>query len=137
MNTVAGIMLDYHMTATQETFVVSNNERHPTDMAMLRGARLVTVSETEQGKRWAESRIKMMTGGDPITARFMRQDFFTYMPQFKLMMSGQHKPGLNSVNEAMRSRVNMLPFNIVIAREDRDTNLTDKLKAEWPAYWLG
>jgi len=138
MNTVAGIMLDYHMTATQETFVVSNNERHPTDMAMLRGARLVTVSETEQGKRWAESRIKMMTGGDPITARFMRQDFFTYMPQFKLMMSGQHKPGLNSVNEAMRSRVNMLPFNIVIAREDRDTNLTDKLKAEWPGIlaWM-
>ena len=45
---------------------------------MLRGARLVTAQETEEGRRWAESRIKALTGGDPITARFMRQDFFTY-----------------------------------------------------------
>ena len=51
---------------------------------MLRGARLVTAQETEEGRRWAESRIKALTGGDPITARFMRQDFFTYQPQFKL-----------------------------------------------------
>jgi hypothetical protein len=51
---------------------------------MLRSARLVTAQETEDGRRWAESRIKALTGGDPITARFMRQDFFTYRPQFKL-----------------------------------------------------
>jgi putative DNA primase/helicase len=138
VNTVAGILHDYHKTAPLETFTVTSNERHPTELAMLRGARLVTISETESGKRWAESRIKTLTGGDPITARFMRQDFFEYMPQFKLMISGNHRPGLNSVNEAIRRRVNMVPFNITIAKEARDKNLTEKLKAEWPGIlaWM-
>jgi putative DNA primase/helicase len=138
MNTVAKIMSDYHKTASQDTFTTSTNERHPTDLAMLRGARLVTVSETEQGKRWAESRIKMMTGGDPITARFMRQDFFEYDPQFKLMISGQHRPGLNAVNEALRRRINMLPFTVTIPEKERDKKLTEKLKTEWPGIlaWM-
>jgi putative DNA primase/helicase len=138
MNTVARILNDYHKTASQETFTSSPNERHPTDLAMLRGARLVTVSETEQGKRWAESRIKTMTGGDPITARFMRQDFFEYDPQFKLMISGQHRPGLNSVNEAIRRRFHLLPFNVVIPVKQRDKRLTEKLVKEWPGIlsWM-
>jgi putative DNA primase/helicase len=85
MGTVADILDDYHRVAPIETFTATNNEQHPTDLAMLRGARLVIATETEVGRRWAESRIKMMTGGDPISARFMRQDFFTYKPQFKLI----------------------------------------------------
>jgi phage/plasmid-associated DNA primase len=56
------------------TFTASRDNKHPTDLAMLRGARLVTASETEEGKPWAEARIKQMTGGDAISARFMRQD---------------------------------------------------------------
>src|SRR5215471_13483865 len=102
MNTVAGILGDYHKTADLDTFVVTMGERHPTDRAMLRGARLVTVGEVEEGRRWAEAKIKEMTGGDPITARFMHQDFFTYDPQFKLMISGNHKPSLRSVDEAIK-----------------------------------
>ena len=57
-------------------------QRHPTDLAGLRGARLVTAVETEEGRRWAESRVKQLTGGDVVAARFMRQDFFEYRPQF-------------------------------------------------------
>jgi putative DNA primase/helicase len=138
INTVAGILADYHKTASQETFTATLGEQHSTDLAMLRGARLVTVTETEAGKRWAESRIKTLTGGDPIVARFMRQDFFEYMPQFKLVISGNHRPGLNSVNEAIRRRVNMLPFNVTIAEEQRDKDLTEKLKMEWPGIlaWM-
>jgi putative DNA primase/helicase len=60
-----------------ETFTASHCDRHPTELAMLRGARLVTASETEEGRAWAETRIKTITGGDPVSARFMRQDFFT------------------------------------------------------------
>jgi putative DNA primase/helicase len=138
INTVAGVMGDYHRTAPLETFTDSNNERHPTELAMLHGARLVTVAETEANKRWSESRIKTLTGGDPIDARFMRQDFFTYTPQFKLNISGNHRPGLNSVNEAIRRRVNMLPFAVTIPEAQRDKNLTEKLKAEWPGIlaWM-
>src|SRR5262249_23653203 len=88
LNVVTSILEDYAATSAMETFTASNSDRHPTDLAMLRGARLVTASETEAGKEWAEARIKQMTGGDPITARFMRQDFFTYMPEFKLTIIG-------------------------------------------------
>jgi putative DNA primase/helicase len=104
---------------------------------MLRGARLVAAQETEEGSRWAESRIKALTGGDPITARFMRQDFFTYTPQFKLLIAGNHKPGLRNIDEAIRRRFHLLPFTVRIPPEERDPNLFDKLKAEWPAIRLG
>lgn len=138
LNTLTGIMGDYAAVATMETFTASQTDRHPTDLAMLRGARLVTAQETEEGRRWAESRIKALTGGDPITARFMRQDFFTYMPQFKLFMAGNHKPALRNVDEAMRRRLNLIPFAVKIPKNERDPVLADKLRAEWPGIlqWM-
>ena len=92
LRTVAGIIDHYHKTRIMDMFMVTHGERHPTDLAMLRGARLVTAVETEEGKRWDEAKLKALTGGDPIAARFMRQDFFEYIPQFKLMIAGNHKP---------------------------------------------
>ena len=65
------------------TFVAARGERHSTKLAMLAGARFVTASETQEGRDWDESKIKTLTGGDPVTARFMRKDNFTYRPQFK------------------------------------------------------
>jgi putative DNA primase/helicase len=129
---------DYHKTAPIETFTASNHDRHPTDLAALRGARLVTAVETEEGRRWAESRIKTLTGGDKISARFMRQDFFEYTPQFKLIIAGNHKPGLRSVDEAIRRRFNLIPFDVTIPPEERDENLPGKLDAELPGIldWM-
>ena len=111
VNTVSGVMGDYATTAPMETFIASQSDRHPTELAGLRGARLVTAQETEEGRRWAESKIKALTGGDPIAARFMRQDFFEYSPQFKLLIVGNHKPGLRGVDEAMRRRMNLIPLH--------------------------
>lgn len=133
LSTLSGILGDYHKTAAIETFCASNNDRHPTDLAGLRGARLVTAVETEEGRRWAESRIKTLTGGDVVSARFMRQDFFEYRPQFKLVIAGNHKPGLRSVDEAIRRRFHLIPFVVTIPPEERDHTLTDRLKDEWPA----
>jgi len=136
--TVAGILGDYHKTAPIETFTATNADRHPTDLASLRGARLVTASETEEGRRWAEARIKQLTGGDVVSARFMRQDFFEYRPQFKLIIAGNHKPTLRSVDEAIRRRFHLIPFAVTIPAEERDGELAEKLKAEWPGIlaWL-
>jgi len=138
LNTITALMGDYATVAAMETFTASMNDRHPTDLAMLRGARLVTAQETEEGRRWAEARIKAMTGGDPITARFMRQDFFTYNPAFKLFIAGNHKPGLRNVAEAIRRRLNLIPFDVTIAAAKRDHELPEKLKAEWPGIlkWM-
>jgi putative DNA primase/helicase len=62
-----------------DTFMETRSDRHPTDLAGLRGARFVSATETEQGRRWNESKIKAITGGDLVTARLMHQDFFTYL----------------------------------------------------------
>ncbi len=131
LNVMSGIMADYATTATMEAFIASHGDRHSTDLAMLRGARSVTASETEEGRQWAEARLKALTGGDPITARFMRQDNFTYWPQFKLTIVGNHRPSLRTVDDAQRRRFNLVPFTYKPAAPDRE--LERKLKAEWPA----
>lgn len=132
INTLSAILADYAKTAPMEAFTASQSDRHPTELAMLRGARLVTAQETEEGRRWAESRIKSMTGGDPITARFMRQDFFEFVPQFKLLIAGNHKPSLRAVDEAIRRRFHLIPFAVTIPVSERDPKLTADLRAEWP-----
>ncbi|MGQ4274959.1 phage/plasmid primase, P4 family [Terrihabitans sp. B22-R8] len=136
LNVLTGILADYATTASMDTFTAAHGDRHPTELAMLRGARLVTASETEEGKAWAEARIKQLTGGDPITARFMRQDFFTFTPTFKLMIVGNHKPALHSVDDAARRRFNIVPFTLKPQRPDPE--LETKLQAEHPGIlrWM-
>lgn len=130
LNLLVHILGDYAVSAPMDTFTVSRFSSHPTELAMLKGARLVTASETEEGRAWAEARIKALTGGDPITARFMRQDFFTYQPQFKLLFAGNHQPKVSAVDPAMRRRFNMIPFNFKPAMPD--VALEEKLREEAP-----
>jgi len=138
INTITACAGEYHRVAPIETFTASSTDRHPTELAGLRGARLVTAVETEEGRRWDESKIKALTGGDPISARFMRQDFFQYTPQFKLIIAGNHKPGLRSVDEAIRRRFNLIPFTVTIPPEERDPDFPERLKAELPGIlaWM-
>lgn len=138
LNTIVSIMGDYAMTADPDTFTSSGTGKHLTVLARLQGARLVVAQETEEGIPWAEARIKSITGGDPITANYMRQDHFTYLPQFKLFMAGNHKPGLKSVDEAIKARFNLVPFVVTIPKEERDEQLTEKLAAERPGIlqWM-
>ena len=131
IHTLANILGDYHRTAAMETFTATNNDRHPTELAGLRGARLVSANETEQGRQWAESRIKTLTGGDKIEARFMRQDFFEFEPQMKLFFFGNHRPHIAAVDEAIRRRMHLIPFTVTIPPAERDQNLAGRLKSEW------
>ena len=131
--TLQGIWGDYAVAAPMDMFVEARGERHPTELALLRGARLVIASETEKGRHLNESRIKLLTGGDKIAARVMRGDFFEFQPEFKLMILGNHKPLLRSVDEAMRRRIDLIPFNVTIPPKERDIDLFVKLKEEWPA----
>jgi putative DNA primase/helicase len=136
MNVVTKILGDYAATAAMDTFTASHTDKHPTDLAKLRGARIVTASETEEGRAWAESRIKQMTGGDRVSARFMRQDFFEYDPQFKLMIIGNHKPVLRNVDDAARRRFLIVPFERKPKTPDKE--LEEKLLAEAPGIlqWM-
>lgn len=134
------IMGQYAINAPITAFTEnpSGNQNHPTEIARLRGARLVTTSETEEGRRWAEARIKELTGGDPITARFMRQDDFTFMPQFKLLISGNNKPALRTVDAAIKRRMNLIPFNLNLdpsasegSENALDKGLDERIAAEY------
>ncbi len=130
LNALASIMGNYATNAPMDTFMETRTDRHPTDMAGLRGARFVSSIETEQGRRWAESKIKSLTGGDKISARFMRQDFFEFFPQFKLFVAGNHKPAIRNIDEAMKRRLHLIPFTVTIPAERRDKHLQQKLMAE-------
>ena len=80
----------------------------------------MVAQETQKGRRWDETKIKALTGGDRMTARFMRQDFFDFIPTFKLFIAGNHKPRLATVDEAMRRRLLLVPFTVQIPMEERD-----------------
>jgi putative DNA primase/helicase len=138
MGTASGILGGYGLAAPIEAFTETRTDHHPTELARMRGARLVTATETEAGRYWAESRLKELTGGERIAARFMHKDFFEYLPQFKPWISGNHRPRLRSVGKAMRRRVNMIPFTVTIPDDERDSDLADKLKDEWPGIlnWM-
>lgn len=128
LNILTRIFGNYAKTAAMDTFTASKSDKHPTDLAMLRGAHVVTASETEAGKPWAEARIKQLTGGDPIAARFMRQDFFEFSPQFKLVVVGNHMPDLQNVDEAAKRRFNIVPFILTPTKPDHE--LEEKLFRE-------
>jgi len=130
VNVITTILGDYAANAPMDTFMETRTDRHPTDLAGLRGARFVSSIETEQGRRWNESKVKAITGGDKVSARFMRQDFFEYVPQFKLVIAGNHKPSIRNVDEAMKRRLHLIPFTVTIPPGKRDGKLTEKLLKE-------
>lgn len=119
---------DYARTSQMETFTAADAQRHPTELAALAGARMVCAQETRQGRAWDEARIKNLTGGDQITARFLFQDEFSFVPAFKLVFAGNHRPSLVSANVAMRRRVHMVPFTHTPAK--LDPLLGEKLREE-------
>ncbi len=133
--TIAGIMGDYAATAPSSMLMAKTFESHPTEIARLQGARLVKCSEIGTGQKWAESQLKSLTGGDTITARFMRQDFFEFKPQFKLLIAANQRPSLTKVDEAIRRRLHMIPFDVVIPEEERIGDLDELLVEEWPGIF--
>ena len=131
-STWAGIVGEYATQAAMETFVQARGERHSTGIAALAGARLVTGTETEQGRVWAEELIKQLIGGEPMTARFMRRDFFTFDPVCKLAFQGNFLPTLRSTDVAMRRRFRLIPFTNQVPQDRKDLELAVKLRDEWP-----
>lgn len=136
VNTVAAVMGSYAGKSAMETFTASHNDRHPTELARLRGLRAVYASETADGKRWNESRIKEITGGEPVTARFMHKDEFSYTPIFKLMFMGNTRPELRNVDEGIKRRLLLVPFTVTPTAPD--PFLAEKLREEFDAIlgWM-
>lgn len=130
LNTLQQIWGGLVATASIDVFLETQQERHPTEVARLHGAHLVLVHETREGRRWDEAKIKAMTGGDRVAARFMRRDEFEFVPRFKPMFAGNHRPHLRTVDEAIQRRLLLVPCTVTIPAAKRDPRLLEKLQAE-------
>jgi P4 family phage/plasmid primase-like protien len=140
VETLSRVLGDYAHTAPSSAFLQSKSstyEKHSTDIAALNGPRLVTIGEVPKGE-WNTTLLKHLTGGERINARKMRQDGLQFLPQCKLVFSGNEKPDLDDVDSAIRERLLLVPFMIVIPEGDRDHHLKEKLVGELPGIlrWL-
>ena len=131
INVVRDILGDYAANSQIESFSVQKfTASIRNDLARLRGARLVTTAESEKGQELAESLIKQLTGGDRITTRFMRKEFFEFVPTFKLWLATNHKPKIAGDDSAFWRRVHLLPFEITIPPDQQDKDLVQRLMLE-------
>lgn len=132
LDTISKLLGDYAQQTATETIMVKRNDGIPNDLARLKGARFVAAVEAEEGKRLAEALVKQLTGGDKITARFMRAEWFEFKPEFKLLLATNHKPEIRGNDLAIWRRIRLIPFNITIPEAERDPDLSRKLEEELP-----
>lgn len=127
------LLAEYGTNARADTFMLKpNGGGIPNDIARLVGMRFVGISETESGQRMAESLVKDMTGGDTVTARFLHKEFFSFKPEFKLWIRGNHKPNIRGTDDGIWRRIHLIPFAVQIPPGERDGKLPEKLRAELP-----
>ncbi|MES4793316.1 MAG: hypothetical protein C4321_10365, partial [Chloroflexota bacterium] len=123
-------MGDYARQAPKDLLLISKESRHPTELTTLYGARFVTCIETEEGKRLAEALIKLLTGEDPVAARYMFRDFFEFYFGGKIFIATNYKPYIRGTNEAIWRRIPLVPFEVSIPRKEWDLELKTKLYRE-------
>jgi putative DNA primase/helicase len=139
INTIKDLLGDYAKQSGTETFMMKQQQSAANnDIARLKGARLVSAVESEEGKRLAESLIKQLTGGEPITARFLHQEHFEFLPTFKIFFITNHKPQIRGTDPAIWRRIRLIPFTVTITAEEDDKTLPEKLRNEMPGIlrWM-
>jgi putative DNA primase/helicase len=138
INTVAWVLGDYADDLPFSALELQQRANIPNDVAKLVGKRFVTSSETSDDIRLNEARIKALTGCDPITARFLHREFFTFQPAAKFWLATNHKPVVHDDSHGFWRRMRLIPFRQQFKKETDDKDLKQKLKAEAPGIlrWL-
>lgn len=138
VSAISHAMGDYASAAPPGLLMAKYGQTHPTELAFLQGQRFVVAAESREGGRLDEERIKALTGSDPITARRMHQDFYTFLPTHKLGLMTNHKPMVRGIDEGIWRRLLLIPFDEVIPEAERDPTLTGRLRAEAPGIlrWM-
>jgi putative DNA primase/helicase len=133
LNILGELLGDYAITTPASTF--KDNPYHdsiPNDIARMAGARFVKSIEVKEGTHLNEERIKALTGGDRISARYLHNEFFEFTPVCKFWIAVNHKPVIRGSDEAIWRRIRLIPFEVFFPPEKRDPNLYQALKAELP-----
>jgi putative DNA primase/helicase len=129
---------DYAMKTPTDTLLVKRSGGIPNDVARLKGARYVTASETEDGRRLSEALVKELTGGDTITARFLHAEYFDFRPTHAIHLSTNHRPEIRGTDIAIWRRIRLVPWWVTIEEKDQDKALSKKLRDELPGIlaWI-
>ncbi|MFG2632157.1 phage/plasmid primase, P4 family [Streptomyces sp. NPDC048473] len=130
LDVMVKLLGDYADAAPPGFLMARPFEGHPTDLAELHGRRIIVCSELKPGDRFDEARVKLLTGGDRIKARRMRQDFFSFPPTHKLWLLGNHRPEVGTGGYAFWRRMKLIPFERVVADDRKVDNLADVLVTE-------
>jgi len=134
LETLQAMLGSYALSTPSATLLVkdTHGEGIPNDIARLRGARLVTAVEIGEGRRLNEELVKRLTGHDTLTARFLREEFFDFQPEFKLIVGCNHLPPIRGTDHAMWRRIKCIPFNVTIPDAEQNKDLPGHLLAELP-----
>lgn len=126
------ILGDYAANTPFSTFETLDRNGSTNDIAALVGKRLITSSETRENARMNEARVKALTGGDPLTARFLFGEFFTFEPKGKIWLAVNHRPRVSDDSYGFWRRVRLIPFEKTFGPDKADPRLLDKLRDELP-----
>jgi putative DNA primase/helicase len=131
LNTIQAMLGDYAGTASFKTFDTDKQSEQTNDLAMLKGRRFVAMSESAADRRINEPLIKQVTGGDKISCRFLKKEFFDYLPQFKLFLATNHKPVITQSDFGIWRRIVLIPFTQNFDGRE-EAGLKEKLLNELP-----
>jgi putative DNA primase/helicase len=123
---------DHAIQAPEGLLEATKNDKHLAEVARLHGSRLVVASELRKGKQIAEERVKQLTGGDRITARFLYKEFFEFAPTFKIWVASNYKPTVAGTDDGIWRRFALIPFEQKFEGINDDKGLKGKLLAELP-----
>jgi len=132
VNIIKKIMGDYGLQTNSNTFIKKKDAGANNDIARLVNSRFVSAVESEEGEKLQESLVKTITGGEPLLARFLRQEFFEFTPEFKVFFTTNHKPIIGGVDDGIWRRVKIIPFTLNLKPHQRDKKLEEKLSLEMP-----
>lgn len=125
-------MLGDYALHTPATTLLTNNMTIRNDLARLKSSRFVSAVEIGIGKKLNEALTKELTGGDPITSRFLFREYFEQTPTFKLFIAANYKPEIQGMDHGIWRRIRLIPFHVVLKDEEIDRDLPKKLEAELP-----
>lgn len=128
MNTIAHVLGDYSYNMPFSTIEMRQRSSIPNDVAALDKRRWVTASETNDGTQLNEARIKALTGCDPVTARFLHGEWFTFQPIAKFILAVNHKPVVKDDSYGFWRRIRLVPFLVAFTGDKRDPTLEGHFK---------
>lgn len=129
---VAHILGDYGDNIASKTLMQQKavNQSDQFSFAKLQAIRFVETGETDDGGKLAEAQLKILTGGDTISAQFKYGNEFSYKPRFKIWMSTNNRPLIRGEDYGIWRRIFFFPFLNSFTGDKKDKHLPDKLKAE-------